>query len=336
MNNDFSEEDVFDIENELRQWKVIQTAPKHYFDWSTTLARCYAAFPRVPRQQKFFGAKQYVSIFYTDDAIEKLNSNEEFSAAGDELIKNLSLAFSGKVDQITDMNQFKGQDNIPDQHIEDAIRSIAIQVELEQSAKQLLKPQIYDLYVAVCQDYLNGVKDEKVLFAQHCPSKTTISEQDGRTVRNRTIAFKWILPTMMTDENTAIHLNIQNAAVNICAWILTLENDLIGYFKDKYVEFSPMSFFPQGTKSDVEGAKIMANKINEAKKVFEYIWENMPDEDCKHYDYLAKYVGFLTDYNFASRLRHANPRHGWYPQLDQKIFDKAWTPNNILDTKLNI
>lgn len=316
MNHDFSEQDVFDIEKELRQWKVIQTAPKHYFDWSTTLARCYAAFPRVPRAQKFFGAKQYVSIFYTDDAIEKLNSNVEFSAAGDELIKNLSLAFSGKVNQITDMNQFKGQDNIPDEYIEDAIRSIDIQVDLEQLAKQLLKPQIYDLYVAVCQDYLTGVKDEKVLFAKHCPSKTTISEHDGRTVRNRTIAFKWILPTMMTDEDTAIHLNIQNAAVNIGAWILTLENDLIGYCKDKYVEFSPMSFFPQGTKSDVEGAKIMANKINEAKKVFEYIWGNMPDEECKHYDYLAKYVGFLTDYNFASRLRNANYRHGWYPQLD--------------------
>lgn len=271
MNNDFSEVDVFDIEHELRQWKVIQTAPERYFNWSTTLGRCYSAFPRVGREQTIFGAKQYASIFYTDDAIEKLNSNDEYSFAAEEFLKNLSLAFDGKSNQITNMSQFKGQDNIPDDYIDDAIRSLDIQIELEESAKKLLKPKVYGLYVDVCQDYLAGCKDEKVLFQKHCPSLTIISEQEGRNVRNRTIAFKWILPTMMTNENTAVHLSLQNPAVDIGAWILTLENDLIGYFKDKYVECSPMSFFPVGTKSDVEGAKIMANRINDAKKVFEYI-----------------------------------------------------------------
>lgn len=73
-----------------------------------------------------------------------------------------------------------------------------------------------------------------------------------------------------------------------------------------------MTFFPIG-KSDIEGAKIMASR---SKKVFEYIWDTESAENYKHYEYLAKYVGFLTDFCFASRWRHCNPRYGWFPQLD--------------------
>ena len=37
-----------------------------------------------------------------------------FSAAADELIRNLRMIFRGNFKHITDMNQFKGQYDIPD------------------------------------------------------------------------------------------------------------------------------------------------------------------------------------------------------------------------------
>lgn len=316
MENDFNEQDVRDIENENRNWKLIQTAPKNYVDWSISTARCYGAFPQVPSKQKVFAAKQFLATFYIDDAIEKLSSKREFNSAADELLKNLGLVYSDSFDQLTDMSKFKGRNNIPELYIENSIRALEIQNELIQSAKQILKPKIYDLFVRGCCDYLNGVKAEKALFQKHCPTGTNISEQEGKAARNGAFGFAWILATTMTDENTALYLNIQNPAIDLATVISFLDNDLIGYPKDKNVDFSPMSFFHSSGKSDLESAKILANRINEAKKIFVYLWEAVRPENIKHYEHLAKYVGFLIDYSFVTRLRHTNNRYGWIPQLD--------------------
>lgn len=216
------------------------------------------------------------------------------------------------------MRKFKGRDNIPHSYIEEALETIEIQKEIMQSAKLLLKPKIYNLFVLGCNDYLSGVTAEKFLFQKHIPSKTIVSAKDGERARHQAIGFKWVLPSLMTDEVTSIHLNHQNPTVDLATMISILENDIIGYFKDK-VEFSPMtSLDPNSSiQSDLDAARILANRANEMKRVLVYVWENVPTENAKHYEYLAKRVGGLINYSFVLGFRGSNFRYGWIPQLDE-------------------
>lgn len=271
------------------------------------MARIYSTFSTVSCEQKLFALKQFISAFHTDDPIEKLNSQAESSAAANELFKNLRKAFSGQLQQITDMNQFKEQDNVMDSCIESAIRAIDVQVELGQLAKQV-----------ACHRYLNSVISERALFQKHFPTKTRIYEREGKSIRLNSIGFYWILPTMMCDENTAIQLNFDNPVVNLAAWISILENDLIGSCKDKTIDFSPMTFYRSGESgtSDSKVAKTFANRANEAKKAFECVCGIVSIENSGHYEFLAQYSSMLLDYSFVSGLRNGNSRYGWIPQFD--------------------
>lgn len=308
MVNNFNDQELLDIMKEIKNWELIQSTPQNFFEWSVGISRIHAAFAHVPSKQKLFGAKQFISTFHTDDPIEKLNSKPEFSGAADELINNLRKIFSGKFDQTTDMNQFKEQDNIPDSCIESAVRAINIQIEMVQLAEELLKPKVCELFRVACHGYLDGVLAERVLFHKHFSIRTSICELEGKAARLNSIGFNWVLPTMMTDENTAENLNFKNPLVTLAAWISVLENDLIGSCKDKTIDYSPMSFYQLGNlgKTEVEAAKISAIRANEAKKAFEYVCGIVPVENLKHYEYLAIYVGVLLDYSFVSGRYNKN------------------------------
>lgn len=319
MENDFSELDFGDLENEIQNWKLIRNASQETIDWYAMAgATCFAWFSRNSFDQKIFAAKQFISTFYTDDVIEKFSSNRQFNSAADGLLNNLGLVFSQQSDHVTDMRKFQGRNNIPDSYIEKAIETIRIQKELMRSAKQILKPKIYDFFVLGCLHYLAGVMAEKELFQQHCPSKTVISEREVKLSRDRSVGFIWILPTMMTDEATPVHLNHRNPVVDLGVSIVTLENDIVGYFRDKYVDFSPMTYFKSNSseESDLAAARRLVDRVNRMKKMFLNAWESVPTENAKHYDYLAKYVGFTTSFCFVLGAQRANFRYGWIPQLD--------------------
>ncbi|XP_037028605.1 uncharacterized protein LOC119068871 [Bradysia coprophila] len=318
MENSYCEQDIRTIESAVRSWKLIQNAPKKHIDWYVATARCFAWFPEVSIEQKIFATKHYGCTFYTDDAIEQLSSDRQFNPAATELLNNLRLVFSQKSGQVTDMRKFKGQYNIPDSYIEKAVEAIAIQTEFVRLARQLLKPKIFDFFILGCYHYLSGVTAEKTLFQKHCHSKTIIDQQENEAVRNHSIGFRWILPTAMTDETSVIHLNHDNPAVELATINAILENDIIGYFRDIHLDFTPMTHLDTDSsgQSDLDAARMVTNRTNEIKKVFAYLWENVPSENAKHYEYLAKYVGFLTDFNFVQSVRGTNFRYGWIPHMD--------------------
>ncbi|KAG4079790.1 hypothetical protein HA402_014921 [Bradysia odoriphaga] len=221
-----------------------------------------------------------------DDTFDDLKELEKLLLA-DNRLTSVQLNF------VTDMRKFKGQYNISDGYIERAVETIEIQKELLQMAKQILKPKISNLFILGCYHYLSGVAAEKPLFQEHSPWKTIIKEQDGRFARHRSIGLTHLLATMMTDEATPIHLNQQNPAVDFAICLSIFDNDTIGYFRDKYVEFSPMTYFNTRSsgRTDLDMARILADRANEMRKVLIYIWESVPPENAEHYEYLMKNVG---------------------------------------------
>ncbi|KAJ6634968.1 hypothetical protein Bhyg_13550 [Pseudolycoriella hygida] len=318
LSKDFNETQLIDVINELRNWKPIQNLPKRKFEWVVNLPRVYCTFPKVPYEQKVFCAKHLMSTFLVDDEMEKLFALPESNTACVEFITNLRNIFYDRFDDITDMNKFKCRDNISDATIEGAIRAMNIHIELGHSAKQLLKPKIYDFYQTLGHTYLDGVEKERKLFQQHLPQKRIISEQEGRACRFYTVGFFWILADTLTDEKYIFHLNTLNPLTYLATYVILLENDLCGAFKDRTIEFSPMTFYHTDNweMSEVTKAKIIVNKINTAKKAFEDIYQLMPREHLEYYVHLEKLMTMLLDYNFVSGCRKGNTRYGWVPTLD--------------------
>lgn len=308
MNKNFNAQEVVDLKEEIQNWKTIQTASKASIDWAVQNSRFYASVRDVPDDQKLFAVKQYVATFFTDDAIEHLNSHPDFSCTADAFFDNLRKIWSGIFDDTTDLNRFKGLHNIPDVYIENAIRVLDIQTELGRLAEKLLQPKVLALYKYNAKAYLDGCLHERPLFHKHIPNRTYISESEGKNARIYSIGLQWILPTNMTDENSAIHLTHINPAVLLSAWIVALENDVVGYSKDKNAEFCPMSFcrrLSESGKSDLDAVRTIINKTNKAKRGIDTIWNEVPVELSKHYEYSAQYVMGTTDWSFPLGYRNS-------------------------------
>ena len=120
------------------------------------------------------------------------------------------MIFRGNFKHITDMNQFKGQYDIPDRFIDDEIRTINIQLELVESAKRLLKPKASDLYKVNGRTYLDGVVAEKPLFNQQVSTSTVISINEGKSARLGSVGLKFFLSSMKNSYLNPKGLNKQS------------------------------------------------------------------------------------------------------------------------------
>lgn len=318
MQRDFNQQEIIDINEELRNWPIIQQGPKKIFEWATNISRIYAAIPNISYEQKVFAMKDFAAAFYTDDCIEQFNSHRDFDGAADELAKNLSLIWSGIYDKTTDMNRFRGQ-NIPDLYIDNAIKVLNMRTELGLLAKKVLKPKIFDLHNLNLRGYLRGCMNERPLFQKHIPTKTFIAEEEGIDVRLLAVGFYPALITNMTDERFVDIFHRLDWVNNLVAFIVAAENDIGGYFKDKEIDFCPMTFYGklnQSGKSQLEAARQTIKRTNEAKRACELLWEKSPRKHQAYYEYLIKYNMHFLDFNFCTGLQNGNSRYGWEPRLD--------------------
>lgn len=319
MKKDFNTEELIHVQNEIRNWKSIQTTSAESIEFAVNNSRIYAAFSNVPIEQKVFAVKQYNSTFFTDDPMEHLNSNPEFSPVANEYVNNLRKIWNGVLDQKTDLNQFKGQSSDLDVYIDKANLAIDIQIDMGILAEKLLKPKLHDLYKAGALQYLNGCIQERPLFHKHVPNKTYISETEGRDSRQGSIGIEWVIACNLNDENAAPHLTTLNPVVRSSAWIVAMENDVISYCKEKYAEYSPMSFcykLIESGNSELEAARNTINRSNEAKRANDIIWKNTSTEFSPYYEHMARLVMAITDWNFVLGLRNCNTRYGWMPKTD--------------------
>lgn len=318
MKRDFNEQDIIDIINELKNWKLMQRFKNS--EWASTVTRIYNVMKDVPYEQKVFATKHYSATFYTDDVIETLNAHSKYHAIGGEFNNHLLQIWNGVYNKEINLNQFRDRDNIPDEIIDDAITVLQIQTELGVTAAKLLKRKVYDLFLHNCRDFFEGTSMERPLFLKHTPLKTFIGQEEGRDARIRSIGLCWILPANMTSDRMALNLSSLNPLIDLVAWTVTLQDDIVSYCKERTSDtYSPMSFpnsLIQSGMTDLEAARQIINECNEAVKAYDTLWKHAPSDRYEYYEYLAKYSMTLLDFYLCSGLEGINSRYGWTPSFD--------------------